>query len=123
MRQYEDRSRPGMKGVGFANAREAEDGFAVESGVNTDGKVYVRVWVGGVKQVMGIRDGWTVVRLLSEALAAAEADALVYQWAKRTWDEEKAAAILGMMRDERERADVSSAREHFYERIREDRRQ
>lgn len=95
----------------------AEQGFAVESGVNTEGRAYARVWFGESKQVMDTDTGWTIVRLLAEALAAAEADALIHSWARREVGPDKAAYMIGAMREERGRADVSAERRHFYKRI------
>lgn len=98
---------------------QSEGHFLVESGVNNDANAYVRAFFDGNKVVMDSETGWTVVRLLTEALGAAEGDALVYKWAKANLDEEAAARMLIAMREQRELRDVSARHKHFYERIRE----
>jgi hypothetical protein len=113
-----DKGRPGVT-VSDDPAKASKGGFVVDSVVRPDGKIVLRLFFDGHKTVVDEETAWTLVRIMVQALSAAEADALVYSAFKRLGDgdDEMAGKVLMMMRDERGRRDVAFTREHFFKRM------
>lgn len=111
-----DKARPGVRVVDDPEVA-SRNGFAVESFVRPDKRFGLRLWFDGHKTVVDEETAWTIIRLMVQALAAAEGDALVFGAISKLMDEETAARMLEMMRDERGARDVSFTRRHFFERI------